>query len=308
MIKSMTGYGQGVSSGFGRNFTIEIRAVNNRFCDVALRLPRFLTVLEDRLKKLIQSQVARGRVDCFLGVEKTGSGLTRAVQVDKELAAAYYKAMQELRSEIGGGDRTFDGLGFGGFGVGGDIKAAYLASLPGVLSLTDMAEDAQEFWPVIQEAAESALAGMLAMRAAEGEKLSWDLRERLAQIGEYNTGIKNRAPYVAEDYREKISARLQDYINEGAIEPARLAAEIAVFAERSDITEETVRIESHISQMNACFDEASAVGRKLDFLTQEIHREINTIGSKANDLEIGKLVIALKSELERVREQVQNIE
>jgi len=308
MIKSMTGYGQGVSSGMGRNFTIEIKAVNNRFCDVSVRLPRFLLVLEERLKKLIQAQIARGRVDCFLSVEKTIAGAVNTVKVDKELAAAYYKAMQELRSEIGVGDRTFDGLGFGGLGVGGEIKAAYLSSLPGVLNVSEAVDDAQEFWPAVQEAAEAALTGLLAMRVAEGEKLARDLRGRLALIAEYNAGIKNRAAYVVEDYKEKITTRLQDYIKEGVLEPARLAAEVAIFAERSDITEETVRIESHVSQMTDCLGETETVGRKLDFLTQELNREINTIGSKANDLEISKLVIAAKSELEKVREQVQNIE
>lgn len=293
MIKSMTGYGYGASSGFGRNFTVEMKAVNHRFCDVSLRSPRFLMVLEDQIKKLIQSQITRGRVDCFLNVEKTVSGIVNTVKVDKELASAYYKEIQILS----------DGLG-----IDNEVSVTYLSSLPGVLSLEEVSEDTKEMWPVIKEAVEAALAGLLVMRAAEGEKLCLDLRKRIGKITEYNAGIKIRAPLVIDDYREKLLVRLQDYINEDIIDPARLTAEVALFADRSDITEETVRIESHISQMLASFDEKEAIGRKLDFLSQEIHREITTIGSKANDLEIGKLVIALKSELERVREQIQNIE
>ena len=308
LLKSMTGYGHGLSSGFGRNFTVEMKAVNNRFSDVSIRLPRFLMVLEERIKKLIQSQITRGRVDCFLSVEKTMSSLANTVKVDKNLAAAYYKAIQELQDTLGAGGFS-PGLGsLDGLGIVGEIKAAYLSSLPGVMSLEEAADDIQDLWPVIKEAVDTALTGLLEMRAVEGEKLGLDLRKRVGLIADYNAGIKNRTAYVVEEYREKLSARLQDYIKEGVIEPARLAAEIAIFAERSDITEETVRIESHVSQMNACFEEDEAIGRKLDFLSQEIHREINTIGAKANDLEIGKLVISLKSELERVREQIQNIE
>lgn len=293
MLKSMTGYGYGAANGFGRKFTVEMKAVNNRFCDVALRLPRFLMVLEDQIKKLIQSQVTRGRVDCFLSVEKTMTSVTNTVKVDKELASAYYKAIRELQEDLG---------------VDSAIKISYLTSLPGVLSLEEAEEDAREMWPVIKEALDAALTGLLNMRITEGEKLGLDFRKRLGRIAGHNDGIKSRAPAVLEDYREKLLTRLQEYVGDDVMDPARLTAEIAIFADRSDITEEIVRIESHISQMIACFDEDEATGRKLDFLSQEMHREINTIGAKANDLEIGKLVIALKSELERVREQVQNIE
>lgn len=293
LLKSMTGYGSGEASILEKKFTVELKAVNHRFCEVALRLPRSLISMEDRIKRLIQSRVARGRVDCFFGIEKSGENATTAVKVDKGLAAAYYKAMKELQEALN---------------IEGKIKLKDLAALQGIITLEEAAENTEEWWPAIQEAVESALDDLIKMRVTEGEKLAKDLRLRIRQIADYNISIKERAPFVVEDYRAKLVARLDDFLRDGSLDAGRLAAEVALFAERADITEETVRLDSHLSQVSACFEVNEAIGRKLDFLIQEINREINTIGSKANDLEINRLVIEMKSELEKVREQVQNVE
>ncbi|OPX86776.1 MAG: hypothetical protein A4E53_02808 [Pelotomaculum sp. PtaB.Bin104] len=288
----MTGYGRGESSARGKKFTVELKAVNHRFCEVVLRMPRSLMPMEDQIKRLIQSQVARGRVDGFLGVENYGEKST-AVKVDKALAAAYYKAMKELQEDIG---------------VEGKIKLKHLVALPGVLSLEETAENLEEWWPTVQEAVEAAIKHLIQMRDAEGERLASDLWQRVGQVSQINCKIRERAPIVVEDYRARLEARLNEFIQDGTLDIARFAAEAALFAERSNITEETVRLDSHLSQAYACFGIGTPVGRKLDFLIQEMNREVNTIASKANDLELSRLSVEVKSELEKIREQVQNIE
>lgn len=293
MLKSMTGYGRGESSANGKNFTVELKAVNHRFCEVVLRMPRSLMSMEDQIKRLIQSQIARGRIDCFLGIEKCSEETAALVKVDKALAAAYYKAMKELQE---------------GLGVEGKIKLKHLTVLPGVMSLEEVADNVEEWWPAIREAVQNALEDLIKMRVTEGEQLAKDIWKRVGQIAVHNVKIRERAPYVVEDYRERLEKRLNDILKDGGLDTERLAAEAALFAERSNITEETVRLDSHLSQVYACFGADEAVGRKFDFLIQEMNREINTIASKANDLEINRLVIEVKSELEKIREQVQNIE
>lgn len=292
MLKSMTGYGRGESVARGKKFTVELKALNHRFSEVVLRLPRSLMPVEDRIKRLIQSRVARGRVDGFLGVEDCGEK-TAAVKVDKALAAAYYKAMIDLREDIG---------------VEGKIKLKHLVALPGVLSLEETAENLDEWWPTVQEAVELALEHLVQMRIDEGERLAGDLWQRVGQISQLNVKIRERAPLVVEDYRARLEARLHDFMQDSSLDATRFAAEAALFAERANITEETVRLDSHLSQTYACFGTGTAVGRKLDFLIQEMNREINTIAAKANDLAISRLAVEVKSELEKLREQVQNIE
>ena len=292
MIKSMTGYGRGEANTTGKKFTFELKAVNHRYNEVVLRLPRTLTPLEDRIRRLIQARVSRGRVDGFLGLEECG-GKKATVKVDKALAAAYYNAMNELQENLG---------------IGGDIKLKQLVALPGVLTVEEPADDVEEWWPAIQQAVEAAVESLVRMRLVEGEQLARDLRGRAEQLTKLNQSIKERSPIVVEDYRERIGARLNDYMRDGIITPERLAAEATIFAERSSITEETVRLESHLQQMTSCLTAGESVGRKLDFLIQEMNREINTIASKANDLVISRAVVDAKSELEKIREQVQNIE
>ncbi|OPY58008.1 MAG: hypothetical protein A4E55_01229 [Pelotomaculum sp. PtaU1.Bin035] len=292
MLKSMTGYGRGEASTNGKKFTVELKAVNHRFLEVVLRMPRSLMSMEDQIKRLIQSRLARGRVDGFLGVEDCGEK-TAFVKVDKALAAAYYNAMKELQENLG---------------AEGKIKLKDIVVQPGVLALEENPVAIEEYWLAIKEAVEDAIEKLIQMRAIEGEQLFKDLRERVGLIARLNEKIMERSPVVVEEYRERLDNRLNDFIKDGSLDVARLAAEAALFAERSNITEETVRLDSHISQVYTCFESGEAIGRKLDFIIQEMNREINTIASKANDMEISRLVVEVKSELEKIREQVQNIE
>lgn len=292
MIRSMTGYGRGESNLPGKKFSVELKAVNHRYSEVVLRLPRSLSQFEDRIRKVIQARVARGRVDGFFSQEESGEKAT-VVKVDKALAAAYYKAVRELQESLD---------------IPGDIKIKYLTDLPGVLVVEEPSEDIEELWPAILEAVEAALESLIRMRETEGTQLASDLLRRINRIALLNQQIKERAPTVVEEYREKLMMRLNDFIKDGILDPERLAAEVVVFADRSNITEETVRLASHLKQVRACLEEDQPAGRKLDFLVQEMNREINTVGSKANDLEISRHVIEVKSEIEKIREQVQNLE
>lgn len=292
MLKSMTGYGRGDGAVPGRNFTVELKAVNHRFNEVVLRLPRSLSPLEDRIRKIIQSKVARGRIDGFLVMDENGEKTT-SVKVDKALAAAYYKAMKDLQESLG---------------MEGKVKLKQIIGLPGVLSVEEPEEDVEEWWPAIQQAADGAMEHLLRMRAAEGEQLAADISKRIGRIERVIEKIKERSPKVVDDYRERLDQRLKDFLQEGLPDPDRLAVEVTIFAERSNITEETVRLKSHLGQVRDCLGTVEPVGRKLDFLLQEMNREINTIASKANDLEIGRWVVEVKSELEKIREQVQNVE
>lgn len=292
MIKSMTGYGRGESNLPGKKFNVELKAVNHRYSEVVLRMPRSLSQFEDRIRKIIQSRIARGRVDGFCSQEECGEKAV-AVKVDKALAAAYYKAIKDLQE---------------GLDITGSIKIKYLTDLPGVLVVEEPAENVEELWPAILEAVEAALESLIRMRETEGEQLASDLMQRIDRLVLINEQIRERSPAVVEEYREKLRTRLNDFIKDGSLDPERLTAEAAVFADRSNITEETVRLESHLKQAGACLKEGQPVGRKLDFIVQEMNREINTIGSKANDLEISRLVVEVKSEIEKIREQVQNLE
>lgn len=292
MIKSMTGYGRGEAVMPGKKFIFELKAVNHRYCEVVLRLPRCLSPLEGRIKRLIQSRIARGRVDGFLAMEECGEDNV-AVKVDKTLATAYYKAMKELQESLG---------------IDGKIELKHLIALPDVFIVEESIKNLEEMWPSVQEAVESALESLVKMRMVEGEQLAVDLLKRVEQVALLNEKIKNRAPLVVEYYRERLKARLKEFLEEGFLENGRIAAEAAIFAERSSITEETVRLESHVNQVRNCLKADEPAGRKLDFLVQEMNREVNTIASKAGDLEISRLVVEVKSELEKIREQVQNIE
>jgi len=288
----MTGFGRGEAVAGGKKFTFEIKAVNHRYSEIVLRLPRSLQVLEDRIRKLIQSSVARGRIDGFLGMEDCGEK-NATVKVDKALAAAYYNAMKELQETLG---------------LSEEIKLSHLISLPGVLVVEEPEENIEEWWPAIQAAVEAAVAQLIHMRTVEGTQLAKDLYARVEQLNILNRNIMARSPLVVEEYRERLASRLNDFLNDGTITAERLCAEAAVFAERSSIIEENIRFESHLQQMKSSLSSEEPVGRKLDFLVQEMNREINTIASKANDLEISKAVVEAKSELEKIREQIQNIE
>ncbi len=292
MLKSMTGYGRGEASSPERRFVVELKSVNHRFCEVHLRLPRHMVALEDQIRRIIQARISRGRVDGYFALENA-EGRRALVKVDKALAAAYYKAMEELKVALGLQDQ---------------VALPHLIHLPGVLVVDEPAEDPQAWWPYVRDALEQALDGLVEMRVAEGARLKADLLQRLERVAELAARIKARAPQVALDYYQRLSQRVKEWLADVPLDPGRLAAEVAIFAERSNINEEIVRLESHISQFRGFLESEGPVGRKLDFLLQEMFREINTIAAKAPDLEISRLVVEVKSELEKLREQVQNVE
>ncbi len=292
MTRSMTGFGRSEYTSPARVITVEIKSVNHRYSEILIRMPRQYSLLEEQIKRNILKQVFRGRVEVYIKVENTQISPDR-VQVDKELAVAYYRAMKELAMATG---------------LAIDAGITDLSGLPGVMSLQEKDENLEEIMAEFAPAVSEALAAMLEMREIEGKKLALDLRERLSLLMMYRDRIEIKSPEVTASYQEKLRNRLRDMMENEQIDETRFTMEIALFADRSNIDEELVRLKSHFDQFINILQEKGAFGRKLDFLIQEINREVNTIGSKANDLEITKIIVEMKSELEKVREQVQNIE
>lgn len=292
VARSMTGFGAGeVVAGAGR-YGVEVRSVNHRFLEVVVRLPRNLSVLEDRVRAVVQSRLLRGRVDVVL-VRDDYSRRPRTVKTDVELAKAYVSALDGLRQALP---------------VSGTVDLSVLLSLPDLVKIEEEKEDVEASWPSVESGVSAALDKMVAMREAEGARLAADLLERIARMESLGGAIAARAPKVVEDYHARLERRVQELAGAVAVDPGRLATEVALFADRSDITEELTRFRSHLAQFRATLGNAGAIGRTLEFIVQEIGREANTIGSKANDLEITRHVIAIKGELESLREQIQNVE
>jgi uncharacterized protein (TIGR00255 family) len=290
----MTGYGRGEAQYMGKRFIVEIRAVNHRYREVVVRFPRHLAmaVLEDRIRKCVQEHVLRGRVDVYCSVEE-GEGRTNAVKVDKTLAVAYYKAMEELREHLG---------------LSGGIRIEHIISQPGLFVSDDSDGDPEEWWSTIEDALRRACRGLVAMREIEGVALRADVAEKVSHLEALLVDVSVRAPEIVRVYQARLSQRIGELTGELVVDPARLAQEVAFFAERADVSEELVRLNSHLAQLRAILEAGGSVGRKLDFLIQEIYREVNTVGSKAQDEFVVGRVVDFKGELEKVREQVQNIE
>ena len=292
MIRSMTGFGRGEASGEAGRIVVEMKAVNHRFSEVVFRMPRQFASLEEPARKQIQSRVSRGRVDVFISYDATASA--KGVKVDKELAIAYYNALIELGGEIG--SKT-------------ELSLDTLAKLPDVLKVEDSEVTAEQLWPIFEAALVPAVENLLAMREREGAALATELLTRIDKLQQLRDTVAQRAPQVVEEYRTRLTKRLEELLGAAnPVDPQRLAQEVAMFADRSDVAEELQRFGSHLDQFRENIAGDEAVGRKLDFLVQEIGREINTIGSKANDAAITVQVVEAKSELEKIREQVQNIE
>ncbi len=292
MLSSMTGYGRGEADGAGKVITVELKAVNHRYLETLIRLPRQYNSLEEKMKRDIQAQVARGRVEVYTNFKETGEA-KRTVKVDKDLAVAYDKALEDLADVLNAAYQA-------------DVYR--LMTLPEVVSVEQTEEDLEQIWQVMQLALQRALKNLVEMRQQEGNRLRADLVHRLDKITEGSKLIETRQPQVVKAYQDKLAQRVAEILADIPLDENRLANEVAVFADRVSITEELVRLDSHLQQFHATLNLQEAVGRKLDFLTQELNREINTIGSKANDLEIGKIVVEVKSEIEKIREQVQNLE
>ena len=298
MVKSMTGYGRGEESAQGTTVTVELRAVNNRYLDCTVKMPRTYIFAEDALKELVQSKVGRGKVDVFVNVAHEG-GDDVTVTVNEGLARAYVRAMLQLE-KLGAeeGNRT----------ILSDYKTADLARFPDVLTVEKKEEDQEQVKALLLAALGRALDDFNAMRAREGEKLKADILGRADTIEGLTVQVERRSPETVKEYRTKLETRMQEVLQNTQIDESRLLTEAAIFADKVAVDEETVRLHSHLSQLRELLGRGGAVGRKLDFLLQEMNREANTIGSKCSDIQIARIVVDIKSEIEKIREQVQNIE
>lgn len=291
-MKSMTGYGKGEAANENRKVTIEIKAVNNRFLDINTRFPKSLSYVEDCVKKQIQEVVKRGTLDVYYTYEVTGE-TDKVVSADIPLAGQYLTAMRGVRDS---------------FDLADDITAMAIARMPDVLTVAAAEENRDEIKELFSNAATAAVAALDKMRVVEGASAKADLSRLVGNISELLRKAVVRAPVVVIDYKEKLTKRISELLDSPAVDEARIATEVAVFADKCDINEEISRLTSHIGQFNAALVSDEPQGRRLDFLSQEMNREINTMGSKANDLELSGLVIEMKNELEKIKEQIRNVE
>lgn len=294
MLKSMTGFGRGEYIDSNHRIIVEIKAVNHRYNEVVIRMPKTLGSLEDKIRRTIANTILRGRVDAFITVDEYGEK-KRTVRVDKELAMAYHNAMKELALllEMPVADNIY-----------------HLSKYPEVFKVEEVTEDVAQLWPKLSTAIEAAIANLMTMRETEGTNIEQDLLERVDKLYTYIAAVEERAPQILTEYREKLLLRMRELLAAvgSAPDETRLLQETALFADRTNFTEEIVRLKSHLAQFQATVKSSDAVGRKLDFIVQEINRETNTIASKANDSTIANVVVEIKSEIEKVREQIQNIE
>lgn len=289
---SMTGYGRGAASLEGRELTIELKSVNNRFLDIGMKLPRQLSFLEDGLRKLLNDALSRGHVDVFVNYRNLRSD-AKTVRVDEALLKAYLASARESAKALDLED---------------DLTLSKALTLPDVTTILPADEDQQALMDLARTVMTEAIENLKAMRFKEGERLKLDLSARMDTMTGYAAAIERRAPAVVEEYREKLTARIEDLLGETEVDRARLATEVAIFADRAAIDEEIVRLNTHLVHFRELLTADEPVGRKMDFLVQEMNRECNTIGSKANDGELTSIVLLSKAEIEKLREQIQNIE
>lgn len=292
MIRSMTGFGRGEHREGGKEFLVEIKSVNHRYSDIYVKMPRQLSFLEDKVRELVGKNISRGKIDVYISYENRDEN-SKSVVFDETLTKAYINAVEMLRDK---------------YGLKDDISVSLIAGFPDVLTVDKQEEDAEKLWQLLKVAVENALQSLIRMREIEGEQLKNSIHEKADFIETVMKEIILRAPAVVTEYKQKLETRIKELLEQQVIDESRLAMEVAVFADRCSIDEEIVRLGSHINQMRETLEKQQPVGRKLDFLIQEMNREINTIGSKANDLAITRHVVEIKSELEKVREQIQNIE
>lgn len=299
MLKSMTGFGRGQYEDENFSITVEMKTVNHRYNEVAIRLPRFLNPLEDKIRKTILKTVNRGRIDVFINADYTTSE-NCTLKVDKNLAAAYHKALQEVGAAIGLEELNINSA----------QEVMYLSRCQDVINVKEGFFDVETVWHKVEQAVNEALKNLVAMRETEGGNIYGDFIYRADLIAEKLTQIEARSPMVVEEYQAKLTDRLNNLLADHniTVEPERLLQEVAIFADRASITEEIVRLKSHIKQFKNIINSDQPVGRKLDFLIQEFNREANTIASKANDYTLAQIVVEIKAEIEKIREQIQNIE
>ncbi len=292
MALSMTGYGRCRELCEGKDICFEIKSVNSRYLDINIKIGRLYTPLEERVKQLVSSRISRGKVDVYLSVNNP-EGDTTTLSLNKDYLEAYLGVMNRVSQE---------------YGVKGEVTLSMVSSRSEVFNVTRVDEDMEQAWALIKPVAEKALDAFCAMRATEGEKLVADIKEHAAMTAELRAKIQARAPLAVAAAKEKMLSRIKELLEGVNPDEGRLLTECAIFADKADINEELARLGSHFSQLETILAGGGAVGRKLDFLVQEINREVNTIGSKSQDVEIARCVIDAKSEIEKIREQIQNLE
>ena len=292
MIKSMTGYGRAVETVNGREFTVELRSVNNRYLDCSVRLPRMLSFAEDAVKQAVKASVSRGKVDVFITV-RSEAGDEVQVTLNQSVLRSYLAAMHQMVDE---------------FGVADDISVSTVSRLPEVFIIEKPQVDEEQLMKDLMSVVAKALEGYDAMRCTEGEALDRDLRSRGETILGLVSQVEEGNGKTVSDYRIRLENKLREVLANTAIDESRILTEAAIFADKVAVDEETVRLRSHLKQMNTMLTTGGAVGRKLDFLLQEMNREANTIGSKCTDVNLARIVVDIKAELEKIREQTQNIE
>lgn len=292
MIRSMTGYGRSQQTLDGREILVEIKSVNHRYFEFSARVPRAYGYLEEKLKSFLQGKVSRGKIEMGVTIYNI-EGKDALIEVNSSIAKGYVDALRKANETLELKD---------------DITLSNLIRLPDIFNVIKNTEDEEAIWNDVKIVAEEALNSFVSMREAEGVKMREDVEQRLNYIEQLVEKVEERSPMVTEAYRERLYNKLSEILNDKKIDEQRILTEAAIFSEKTAVDEETVRLKSHINQFRSLLEINEPVGRKLDFLIQEFNRESNTIGSKAQDVEITKIVVELKSEIEKIREQIQNIE
>lgn len=292
MIRSMTGYGRSVKMIGGKEITVEIKSVNHRYFEFNARVPRIYGYLEEKLKSYIQPKTTRGKIDVGV-VIVTLEGMPAEVEINHSMAQGYVNSMRDASKR---------------YGLSGDLTISDLAGFADIFSVRKTPEEEDIIWEEVRSVCDEALEVFIGMREIEGEKMLDDILGRLDFIEKMVTKVEERSPQRATEYREKLFSKMMSILEDSSIDEQRILTEAAIYSEKIAVDEETVRLRSHISQFRQILSEDGGIGRKLDFLTQEINRETNTIGSKANDIFTTQIVVEVKSEIEKIREQIQNLE
>ncbi len=292
MIRSMTGFGRGTYSLDGREYHVEIKTVNHRYSDISIRISKAYSYLESKIREELGKKIIRGKVDVNVWVDDYGTR-GRTVLLDEGLADLYMNSLEKLKQR---------------YAINEEVSLSLISRFPDVLRVKKEEDDEDVVWSELKQALTQSVDALIVMREREGSQLKNDILEKTANLNTYVSQIESRASLVVNEYRTRLNYRVKDILGDTMVDEGRLEVEVALFADRCSIEEEITRLKSHIKQLNHSLEDGQAVGRKLDFLVQEMNREVNTIGSKANDLEITKVVVEAKSEIEKVREQIQNIE
>ncbi len=295
MLRSMTGYGRGEYVLNNRKMIVELKSVNHRYSDINIKLPKIMNLFEDRIRKKLSSQVQRGKVDVYILMD-TFSTDDIKINLNEALAEAYIVNLKAINER---------------FCLNDEIKLDLITRFPDIITVDRNIDDEKvlnEIWDTLEKALDLAIAQFIQMRSLEGKVLKENILIKLASINNLTDKIKLREPFIVEEYRDKIKNKMKEILENVTVDENRLLTEVALFADRSSIDEEITRLQSHITQLTSILEQNDSIGRKLDFIVQEMNREVNTIGSKSNDLEVTKIVVELKSEIEKIREQIQNIE